>query len=110
MRIRRIQGRLPSLNIRLSGPHPLRPLQDLPYQEKRREDGNTHIGSDEIIQLEFLDAVCGGESVESVQEGDDEEEEEGEVGCVGLQGGFEDEGVAGDALRGEGAVELDVGD
>lgn len=108
MRIRRIQRRLPRLNIRLLRPHPPRPLHHLPNEKEGREDRNAGIGRDEIIQLKGLGGAR--ERVEAVEEGDEGEEGEGEVRRVGLKGGFEDEGVARDALRVQGAVELDVGD
>ena len=108
MRIRRIQRRLPRLNIRLNGPHPPRPLPHLPDQEQRCENRNTHVCGNEIIQFKLFRGRR--ESVEAVEEGDEDEEDEGEVSGVGLKGGFEDQGVAGYPLGGEGAVELDVGD
>lgn len=65
MRIRRIQRGFPRLDIRLVGPHPLRPLDDLPRQEEGGEDGYADVRGDEIVQIEFLGGA--GEGVEPVE-------------------------------------------
>lgn len=104
MRIRCIQRGLARRDIRLGGIHPLGPLEDLPEEVEQEVDGDADVVCDEVVDAEGL------ENVEADEEGDYGEEEEGEPGEVGLHRGFEDEGVAVDALGFEGLVELDVGD
>lgn len=104
MRIRRIQRRLSSVNIRLRARDPPRPLEDLPERIQHEVDGNPHVSGDETIHIK------GPEDVEAVEDDDDGEEDEGEPCGVGLEGGPEDEGAAVDALGLEGGVEAEVGD
>ena len=108
MPIRRIQGRLPSMNIHLQRPKPPRPLQDLPEHKQSREDGNTNIRRDEVVGVKPF--MRGGKSIEAVEEDDDGEEGEAEVSGVWLAPGFEDEGVAADALGFESGAEFEVGE
>ena len=107
MRIRRIQCRLARLYIGFPAPDPSRPLDHLPHQKQRRENRHAHIRCDEIVQIERL--RLARECVEPVQDHDHHEEEQREPGGVGLEGGFEDQGVTGDTLGAQGGVEADVG-
>lgn len=56
-----------------------------------------------------MGVVLANEDVKAVEEDDEGEVDERDPGGVGLEGGFEDERVAVDALGREGFVELDVG-
>lgn len=108
MLIRRIQRRLARVNIRLLTSYPTRLLKNLPKRKQRRINRNTHIRRDKILLIKSLRRAR--KHPKSIEDYDDAEEDEGEPGGVWLEGGFEDEGVAGDALSAEGGVEADVGD
>lgn len=82
-----------------------RALENLPPEEKCKEDRNPNVRSDEVIDVEGV-----AEGVEAVEDDDDGEEGESAPGNVGLEGGSEHQGLAIDALGLEGLVELDVGD
>jgi len=102
MCIRSIQRCLSSKNVRLCRPDEARPLENFPEQKQHEIDRNPNVRSYEIIDGE------GFEDVETVEEGDYGEEEEREVCGVGLEGRFENESVAVDALSFQSLVELDV--
>ena len=108
MRIRCIQGRLPSLNVCFSGLDPPRPLEELPEKIQPAIYRYTHIGCDEVIVIELL--CLAGESVEAIEKKDDGEEAEGEPGGIGLEARFEDKRIAADALSAQSAMKSDVRD
>ena len=106
--IRSIKSLLPCPNIRLPPPHPPRPLPNLPENKQSRINDQRHIRGHKPTRIEPLRLTR--ERVEAVEEDDDDEENQAEPGGVGLEGGTEDEGGAGDVLAAEGGVEAQVGD
>lgn len=103
MLIRRVQRRLPSGDVRLRARDPLRPLEDFPESIQREVNRDTDVCSDEAVLIK------GPKGVEAVEKSDDGEENQREPRGIWLEGGFEDQGVAVDALGLEGGVEADVG-
>lgn len=108
MRIRRIQRGLPSLNVRLCRRHPPGALEEFPEKVQPKVDRDADISRYKVIDFEALG--WRREDVEAVEEDDERKEDETGVGGVGLEGGFEDQGVPIDALGAEGVVEFEVGD
>ena len=88
------------MNVRLSRVDPRRTLEQFPAEIQRKVNGNANVRRDEIID------VPGAKGVEAVEDDDDAEEDEREPGRVGLEGRFEDERIAVDALGFESFVEL----
>lgn len=99
-----VQTGLSGEYVGLGGVHPLGALEDLPEEEEAEVDGDSDIVGDEAVDLE-----AAGDGVETVEEDDQAEEDEAEPGEVRLEGGLENEGIAINALRTKGLVELDIG-
>lgn len=100
--IRSIQRCLSSEQVRLCRLDEARPLEDFPEHKQHQIDRNPDVSGYEIID------GPGFEDVETVEEGDYGEEEESEVCGEGLEGRFENESVAVNALSFQSLVELDV--
>ena len=108
MLIRLIQRRLSGRDIRLFTPHPSRPFIHFPKEEQRRVNHWRHIRRDEPARIESL--RLARESIEPIEQRNSGKEDEAEPRNVGLKGGFEDEGGAGDVLSAERGIKADVGD
>ena len=104
MCIRSIHRCLASKNVRLCWSDEARSLEDFPEYKQQQVDRNPNVRGYEIID------GPGFEDIETVEDGDYGEEEEGEVCGEGLEGRFENQSVAVDALSFQSLVELDVGD
>ena len=104
MGIRSVEGGFAGEKVRLGRVDPFGTLENFPKGVQHEIDRNTNVSGDEIVDHPWL------EYVKAIEQDDDAEENECKPGGVGLERGFEDEGVAVNALGDERLVELNICD